>query len=77
MDGRDPDLCRAEVTEDLAKQKIRISMGMVMAPDDTVGKIWMILSMPLMRRCIGSRKHITAGEVKKQTGGITDVYYMS
>ncbi|MDY6287376.1 MAG: hypothetical protein SPL65_08675 [Lachnospiraceae bacterium] len=38
MDGRDPDLCRAEVTEDLAKQKIRISMGMVMAPDDTVGK---------------------------------------
>ena len=29
---------RAEVTEDLAKQKIRISMGTVMAPDDTVGK---------------------------------------
>lgn len=29
---------RTEVTEDLAKQKIRISMGMVMAPDDTVGK---------------------------------------
>ena len=36
--AEDMEKFRDEVTEELEKQNIRISMGMVMAPDDTVGR---------------------------------------